>query len=136
MSAASSWPSSDGAQLGHRGADRQLHRAQGRAGPQRGGSQRSEPVYLSGELRRDLRAEPPFSSPVGAAGGAVAAGLGGRASQISSLTATICSLTSRETVVVGQLGAHLVHLLGRQLPALGAAAGHVRVHKYRGPWPG
>ena len=113
-----------GAQLGHRGADRQLHRLQARAGPQRGGSQRSEPVYLSGELRRDLRAEPPSSSPVGAAGGAVAAGLGGRASQICLVDRHDLLAHLGETVVVGQLGAHLVHLLGRQLPALGAAAGH------------
>ena len=82
------------AQLGHRGADRQLHRGQARTrGAQRGGRERGQPLYLGGELRRDLRVEPPFSSPV-AAGGAVAAGFGGRASQISSLTATICSLTS------------------------------------------
>jgi hypothetical protein len=82
------------AQLGHRGADRQLHRLQvGSAPAQRVGSQRRQPVYLGGELRHDLLAEPLFSSPV-AAGGAVAAGFGGRASQIASLTATICSDTA------------------------------------------
>ena len=64
-----------------------------RAGAQRVGGQRGQPLYLGRERRGDLVAEPPFSSPV-AAGGAVAAGFGGRASQISSFTATICSLTS------------------------------------------
>ena len=83
-----------GAQLDHRGADRQLHRRHARAGAQRVGRQRGQPLYLGRERRGDLVAEPPFSSPVVAAGGAVAAGLGGRASQIASLTATICSVTS------------------------------------------
>ncbi|VBA45418.1 hypothetical protein LAUMK13_05462 [Mycobacterium innocens] len=82
-----------GAKLGHRGADRQLHRGQARARAQCVGGDRGQPVYLGGDLRRDLLAEPLFSSPV-AAGGAEAAGFGGRASQIASLTSTICSLTA------------------------------------------
>ena len=64
-----------------------------RAGALRVGRQRGQPLYLGRERRGDLVAEPPFSSPV-AAGGAVATGFGGRASQISSLTTTICSVTS------------------------------------------
>lgn len=62
-------------------------------GSQRTDRERNQPLYLGGELRRDLVAEPPFLCPVVPAGGAVAAGFGGRASQIASLTATICSLT-------------------------------------------
>jgi hypothetical protein len=78
----------------HRGAHGQLHRRQVLpGGTQQAHGQRRQPVYLRGELGFDLPAEPPFSSPV-AAGGAVAAGFGGRASQIASLTTTICSLTS------------------------------------------
>lgn len=61
--------------------------------PERTDRERNQPLYLGGELRRDLVAEPPFLCPVVPAGGAVAAGFGGRASQIASLTATICSLT-------------------------------------------
>ena len=82
-----------GAQLRHRGADRQLHRPHAGAATERVGGQRGQPLYLGRERRGDLVAEPLFSSPV-AAGGAVAATSGGRASQISSLTATIFSLTS------------------------------------------
>ena len=88
-------PQQRGTKLGHRGADRQLHRAQSRTRrAQRVDCERRQPLYLRGDLRRDLLVEPPFSSPVVAAGGAVAAGFGGRASQIASLTATICSLTA------------------------------------------
>ena len=77
----------------HRGAHGQLHGLQVLAGrTQRAHSQRCQPVYLRRELRFDLLAEPPFSSPV-PAGGAVVALFGGRASQIASLTATICSDT-------------------------------------------
>ena len=85
------------AQPGHRGADRQLHRLQPlgtgshRAGGQRAGGERRQPLYLGGELRLDLRAEPPFSAPVPAGGPCPAAGSAGRASQIASLTSTICS---------------------------------------------
>ena len=80
------------AQLGHRGADRQLHRLQvGSALAQRAGSQ---PVYLGRELRPDLLAELLFSSPVAAGGAVVASVFGGRASQMASLTATISSDTS------------------------------------------
>ena len=83
------------AELSHRGTDRHLHRRQALAGrTQRPGRQLGQPVYLGRELRRDLIVEPPFSSPV-AAGGAVATSmLGGRASQIASLTATMSSDTS------------------------------------------
>ena len=83
-----------GAELGHRGADRQLHRRHARPGAQRVRGQRGQPLYLGRERRGDLVAEPPFSSPVVAAGGADTAGFGGRASQIASLTSTICSLTA------------------------------------------
>ena len=85
------------AQPGHSGADRQLHRLQPlgtgarRAGGQRAGGQRRQPLYLGGELRLDLRAEPPFSAAVPAGGPCPAAGSAGRASQIASLTSTICS---------------------------------------------
>lgn len=61
-------------------------------GSQRTDRERNQPLYLGGELRRDLVAEPLFV-PRCAGRGAVAAGFGGRASQIASLTATICSLT-------------------------------------------
>jgi hypothetical protein len=77
----------------HCGADRQLHRGQALAGrAELLGGQRCRPFYLGRELRRDLIVEPLFSSPV-PAGGAVAAGFGGRASQIASLTSTIRSDT-------------------------------------------
>ena len=88
-------PQQHGTKLGHRGADGQLHRAQSRTRrAQRVDRERRQPFYLGRDLRRDLVVEPPFSSPVVAAGGAVAAGFGGRASQMASLTATISSLTS------------------------------------------
>lgn len=82
-----------GAQPGHRSADRQLHCDQVGTEDPSAPTERNQPLYLGGELRRDLVAEPPFLCPVVPAGGAVAAGFGGRASQIASLTATICSLT-------------------------------------------
>jgi hypothetical protein len=76
----------------HRGADRQLQRLQILAGgTQRTHGQRRQPVYLRRELRFERVAEPLFSSPVAAGGAVAASGFGGRASQIASLTATICS---------------------------------------------
>ncbi|WP_245551401.1 hypothetical protein [Gordonia rhizosphera] len=83
--------------LGHRRPDRHLHPAQvGIGTAQRAGSQGGQPVYFGGDLRRDLfgdlGGEPPFSACV-AAGATGAAAPGGRASQIASLTSTICSDT-------------------------------------------
>ncbi len=82
------------AQPGHGGADRQLHRLQATTGPQRPRCQRGQPLYFGGGIRRERRAElgeePPFSLP-GPAGGSPVAGVTGRASQIASFTATICS---------------------------------------------
>jgi hypothetical protein len=82
----------------HRLAHHKFHRLQpvpasaGRHGKGR------QPVYLGGELRLDLRVEPPFS-PSGSADGVAGRGCGidapgGRASQIASLTSTIWSLMS------------------------------------------
>ena len=53
-----------GAQVGHRGADRQLHGLQAVAGGvQPLGRQRGQPFYLGRELGRDLLAEPLFHPP-------------------------------------------------------------------------
>jgi hypothetical protein len=81
------------AQPGHRGPDRQLHRVQAAAGSQRARRQAGQAPYLGGDLRRERLAEPPLS-PAGAAGGSPAAGVTGLASQIASLTSTICSLST------------------------------------------
>jgi len=77
----------------HRGADRQLHRRQALPGAQRPRGQRRPALYLGGELGLEPGAEPPFSpsassraEPPPAAGAET-----GLASQIASLTSTICS---------------------------------------------
>ena len=46
------------AELGHRGAHGQFHRGQARARAQRVGHDCGQPVYLGGDLRRDLLGEP------------------------------------------------------------------------------
>lgn len=78
------------AQLQHRGADHQLHRLQALAGCQRAGRLDGQGRYLGGDLRRERLAEPPLS-PAGPAGEPPAADVTGLASQIASLTSTICS---------------------------------------------
>ena len=57
-------------------------------GQARSGSS-GEGGYLGGDLRLEVRAEPPFSAPLTASGGSPAAGRTGRASQIASFTSTI-----------------------------------------------
>ena len=80
------------AELGQPGAQRHLRGLQPAAGQAAGGG-RGQPRYLGGgvggELRLDLRAEPPLCP---SAGGTCPACAGtGRASQIASFTSTICS---------------------------------------------
>jgi len=79
-----------GAQPGHRRTDRQLGRLQAAAGTQRTCRHRGQPPYLGRGLRRERLAEPPLS-PAGPAGDCSAGGVTGRAWQIASFTATICS---------------------------------------------
>ena len=76
----------------HRGPDRQLQ------GAQAGGSCRAakgargeggQAGQLGGELRREVREEPPFWAPVVPGGWPSARGASGRAAQIASLTSTI-----------------------------------------------
>ena len=74
-------------------ADRQLHRRQVLPGAQRPRGQRRQALYLGGEFGLEPGAEPPFSpsassraEPPPAAGAET-----GLASQIASLTSTICS---------------------------------------------
>ncbi len=80
------------AQPVHRGPDRQLHRRQtvgptgGTQGTHGAGGQAGQ---LRGELRSEVRQEPPFSASASIAGSASASGDTGRASQIASLSATI-----------------------------------------------
>ena len=125
------------AQLRHRGADRQLHRLQARAErAQRGDGQRGQPLYLGRELRCDLRRGAPFSASVRGRGRHRGVGIG-RACLADGLVDLHDLLgQSGETLVVGQLGAYLVHLAGRQLPSPGAAAGHRARPQIPRPVPG
>lgn len=88
------------AQLDHRRADRELHRGQALrpASPaERARCQLGELGYLGGELRLELRVEPPFSASGGGAAPS-ASGETGLASQIASLTCTIRSLTATNSL--------------------------------------
>ena len=78
------------AKLGQPGAKRQLHRLQAAAPGQVSRGRRRQPPYLGGRLRRERLAEPPFC-PSACRSRPPAAGAAGRASQIASLTSTICS---------------------------------------------
>ena len=82
-----------GAQPGHRGADRQLHRLQALAGAEGPRGRRGQALYLGGELRLECRAEPPLSPPC-SGGPPPASRLTGRASQIASLTSAIFSVSA------------------------------------------
>lgn len=78
-----------GAELGHRGADRQLQRGQPfPADAERARRQLGEAGYLGREGRLKLVEEPPFSAPGPAGGASSASAEIGLASQISSLTST------------------------------------------------
>ncbi len=74
-------------------AHRHLHRPQHvLAGDRTGQGHRGRPGeggYLGGDLRLEVREEPPFSAPVSASGRSLTTGRTGRASQIASLTSTI-----------------------------------------------
>ena len=124
-----------GAQLRHRGADRQLHRPHAGAATQRVGGQRGQPLYLGRERRGDLVAEPLFFVPCRGRGrhhGHI------RWACLADFLVDLHDLLAHlgEAPVVGQLGAHLVHLGGRQLPTLGAAAGHGARPQVAGPVSG
>ena len=80
-----------GAQLGHRGPDRELHRSQA-LGPtvaERACRQLGQPGYFGGELRLELGEEPLFSASGSLGWASAASGGTGLASQIASLTCTI-----------------------------------------------
>ena len=85
-----------GAEFGHRRPDRQFHRGQalGTVSAERAGRQFCQPSYLGGELRLERADEPPLS-PTGLVGvwPSSANAEIGLASQIASLTSTICWLT-------------------------------------------
>lgn len=78
------------AELLHRGADRQLNRAQAVAlGRQRARRQVAESPYLRRDLRLELDEEPPLSSSVSPGAVSSASADTGRAAQIAELTSTI-----------------------------------------------
>jgi hypothetical protein len=81
------------AKLGQPGADGQFRRLQPPAGGQRRRHRGGQLAYLGGRLRGERVAEP-FFCPSGAGAWPPAAGGAGRASQIASLTSTICSLSA------------------------------------------
>jgi hypothetical protein len=78
------------AQPQHRGADRQLHRLQPAPGAQHAGRVGGQARYFCGDLRLERSGEPPLS-PAAPAGDPPAMPVTGLASQIASLTSTICS---------------------------------------------
>ena len=124
-----------GAEPGHGAADGQLGCLQGRpASGQRPCRRAGQALYLRGGLRRERRPEPPLS-PAGPAGDRSADWPGGLASQIASLTSTICSLTRQELPVVRHLPADLRQ---SRTPSsrLRVRPPADRVHRYRGPCPG
>lgn len=125
-----------GAQPGHRSADRQLHCDQvgteDPSAPTASATSRSTSAVNSAAIWSQSPLFVPRCAGRGRRGRRVRwAGLADRLVDRHDLLTDL-----RETVIVGQLGAHLVHLLDRELPPLVPRPATVRVHKYRGPCPG
>jgi hypothetical protein len=80
-------------ELGQPRPQRQLHRLQASPVRQRGGHRRGQPPYLGGRVGGERLAEPLFCPSGARAWPPLRAGTG-LASQIASLTSTICSLSA------------------------------------------
>ncbi len=125
-----------GAQPGHRSADRQLHCDQvgteDPSAPTASATSRSTSAVNSAAIWSQSPLFVPRCAGRGRRGRRVRwAGLADRLVDRHDLLTDL-----RETVIVGQLGAHLVHLLDRELPPLGTPPGHRARPQISRPMPG